>query len=252
MAKNFAFYRIIFYIGIVAVWQILAMAGVWPDNVFPSPYDVAQDLAYGAADGSLFYGIATSMWRLFIGLTLAIVGGIVLGIFMARVEAVNQTVGSLVLGLQSIPSIAWVPIAILWFGLTNGGIIFVTAIGAVFAVTINTYTGVKNINPYYIEAARNMGAKGSQLIISVLIPAAFPYMISGFKQGWAFAWRGVIGAEILFSYLGLGFLLNVGRSLNDVSQVIAVMIVIMLIGLVIDSLLFKRVESKVMFRWGLG
>jgi len=251
MAKNFTPHRIAFYIGIVVVWQLVSMGGVWPDNIFPSPYEVAEDLAYGAAEGTLFYGIATSMWRLLIGLAIAIAGGIVLGIFMARVEVVNQTVGSLVLGLQSIPSVAWVPLAILWFGLTDGGIIFVTAIGAVFAVTINTYTGVKNINPHFIEAARNMGAKGTQLITAVLIPAAFPYMISGFKQGWAFAWRGVIGAELLFSYLGLGFLLNAGRSLTDVSQVIAIMIVIMGIGLVIDGLVFKKLENKVMSRWGL-
>ena len=251
MAKNFTPYRIAFYIGIVVVWQLVSMGGIWPDNIFPSPYEVAEDLAYGAADGSLFYGIVTSMWRLLFGLAIAIAGGIVLGIFMARVEMVNQTVGSLVLGLQSIPSVAWVPLAILWFGLTDGGIIFVTAIGAIFAVTINTYTGVKNINPHFIEAARNMGAKGTQLITAVLIPAAFPYMISGFKQGWAFAWRGVIGAELLFSYLGLGFLLNAGRSLTDVSQVIAIMIVIMGIGLAIDGLVFKKLENKVMSRWGL-
>jgi len=251
MAKNFTPYRIAFYVGIVVVWQIISMGGIWPDNIFPSPYEVAEDLAYSAADGSLFYGIVTSMWRLLLGLAIAIAGGIVLGIFMARVEMVNQTVGSLVLGLQSIPSVAWVPLAILWFGLTDGGIIFVTAIGAIFAVTINTYTGVKNINPHFIEAARNMGAKGTQLITAVLIPAAFPYMISGFKQGWAFAWRGVIGAELLFSYLGLGFLLNAGRSLTDVSQVIAIMIVIMGIGLAIDGLVFKKLENKVMSRWGL-
>jgi len=176
---------------------------------------------------------------------------VTLGIFMARVETVNQTIGSLVLGLQSIPSIAWVPLALIWFGVSDAGIIFVTAIGAIFAVTINTYTGVKNIDPHYIEAARNMGAKGSQLVTLVLIPAAFPYMISGFKQGWAFAWRGVIGAEILFSFLGLGFLLNVGRQTIDVSQVIAVMIVIMGIGILIDGLVFKRLENKVMSRWGL-
>ena len=251
MAKNFIPHRIAFYIGIIVVWQVISMSGVWPENIFPSPYEVAEDLAYGAADGSLFYGIATSMWRLSIGLAIAIAGGIVLGIFMARVEAVNQTVGSLVLGLQSIPSVAWVPLGILWFGLTDTGIIFVTAIGAVFAVTINTYTGVKNIDPHFIEAAKNMGAKGSQLVTAVLIPAAFPYMISGFKQGWAFAWRGVIGAELLFGYLGLGFLLNAGRSLTDVSQVIGIMLVIMMIGLVIDGLVFKRLETKVMSRWGL-
>ena len=243
--------KIVFYVILVAIWQVVAESNIWPNEIFPSPLEVAEDLAYSAADGSLFYGIGTSMLRLIVGLAIAISGGIVLGIFMARIETVNQTVGSLVLGLQSIPSIAWVPLALIWFGISDAGIIFVTAIGAIFAVTINTYTGVKNIDPHYVEAARNMGAKGSQLITNVLIPAAFPYMISGFKQGWAFAWRGVIGAEILFSFLGLGFLLNVGRQTIDVSQVIAVMLVIMIIGTVVDTFVFKRIENKVMSRWGL-
>jgi len=251
MKANLFGKKIVFYIAIIIVWQAIDSADIWPDNIFPSPIEVGEDLIYGISDGSLFYGIGTSMWRLILGLAIAIAGGMVLGIFMARVETVNQTIGSLVLGLQSIPSVAWVPLAILWFGLTDAGIIFVTAIGAIFAVTINVYTGVKNIDPSYIEAARNMGAKGSQLITTVLIPAAFPYMITGFKQGWAFAWRGVIGAELLFSFLGLGFLLNVGRQLNDVSQVIAMMLVIMGIGILIDGFVFKRLEDKVMSRWGL-
>ena len=243
--------QIIFYVALVAIWQLVSMTNIWPNNLFPSPYEVAEDLVYTASDGSLFFGIATSLLRLIIGLAIAIVGGMLLGIFMARVEIVNQTIGSLVLGLQSIPSVAWVPLAILWFGLTDGGIIFVTAIGSMFAVTIATYTGVKNINPHYIEAARNMGAKGTQLATYVLIPAAFPYLISGFKQGWAFAWRGVIGAELLFSFLGLGFLLNVGRQLNDISQVFAIMLVIMMVGIAIDGIIFKKIENKVMSRWGL-
>ena len=243
--------QIIFYVALVAIWQLVSMTNIWPNNLFPSPYEVAEDLVYTASDGSLFFGIGTSILRLIIGLAIAIAGGMLLGIFMARVEIVNQTIGSLVLGLQSIPSVAWVPLAILWFGLTDGGIIFVTAIGSMFAVTIATYTGVKNINPHYVEAARNMGAKGTQLAIYVLIPAAFPYLISGFKQGWAFAWRGVIGAELLFSFLGLGFLLNVGRQLNDISQVFAIMLVIMMVGIAIDGIIFKRLENKVMSRWGL-
>ncbi len=251
MKANLFGKKIAFYIAIIIVWQAIDSADIWPDNIFPSPIEVGEDLIYGISDGSLFYGIGTSMWRLIVGLAIAIAGGMLLGIFMARVETVNQTIGSLVLGLQSIPSVAWVPLAILWFGLTDAGIIFVTAVGAIFAVTINVYTGVKNIDPSYIEAARNMGAKGSQLITTVLIPAAFPYMITGFKQGWAFAWRGVIGAELLFSFLGLGFLLNVGRQLNDVSQVIAMMLVIMGIGILIDGFVFKRLEDKVMSRWGL-
>lgn len=251
MKKNLFAKKIAFFIILILFWQVISMAEIWPSNIFPSPYEVGEDLVYSVSDGSLFFGIGTSIMRLIIGLAIAIAGGVVLGIFMARVETVNQTIGSLVLGLQSIPSIAWVPLAILWFGLTDGGIIFVTAIGAIFAVTINTYTGVKNIDPHYVEAARNMGAKGTQLITNVLIPAAFPYMISGFKQGWAFAWRGVIGAELLFSFLGLGFLLNIGRQLNDVSQVISIMLVIMLIGMAVDGFIFKKIENKVMSRWGL-
>ena len=251
MKANLFGKKIAFYVLIIVVWQGIDSADIWPDNIFPSPIEVGEDLLYGISDGSLFYGIGTSMWRLIIGLAIAIGGGMKLGIFMARVETVNQTIGSLVLGLQSIPSVAWVPLAILWFGLTDSGIIFVTAIGAIFAVTINTYTGVKNIDPSFIEAARNMGAKGGQLVTTILIPAAFPYMITGFKQGWAFAWRGVIGAELLFSFLGLGFLLNVGRQLNDVSQVIAMMLVIMGIGILIDGFVFKKIEDKVMTKWGL-
>ena len=251
LGGGFAPHRIAFYAGLVGVWQAVAMAGVWPQNVFPSPYEVAEDLAYAASDGSLLYGVATSMWRLLAGLAIAIGGGITLGVLMARVEAVNQTAGSLVLGLQSIPSVAWVPLAILWYGLSDAGIIFVVAVGSVFAVTINTYTGVKNIDPHFIEAARNMGARGGQLVYGVLLPAAFPYMISGFKQGWAFAWRGVIGAELLFAFLGLGHLLYAARSLTDVSQVIAILVVIMGMGLLVDGVVFRRLEDRVMSRWGL-
>lgn len=240
-----------FYLAIIVVWQGLYSANIWPPSIFPSPYNVGQTLWYGAIDGSLWLGIGTSLWRLAAGFVIAAFGGIALGIFMARVQTVNETIGSIILGLQSIPSVAWAPLAIIWFGLTDAGIIFVTVAGALFAVTINTYTGVKSINPDYIAAAQNMGAKGEQLITKVLIPAAFPYLITGFKQGWAFGWRGVVGAELLFSFLGLGFLLNIGRQLSDVSQVLAMMLVIMIIGIVIDGLIFKRLEDKVMARWGL-
>ena len=252
MRGKIAAKKIAFYAGIIVVWQIVFSLNIWSVHIFPSPVQVAQDLVYGATDGSLPFGIATSMWRLIVGLIISIAGGITLGIFMARVESVNQTIGSLVLGLQSVPSVAWVPLALLWFGLTDAGIIFVTVASSLFAVTINTYSGMKNVPTSYIAAARNMGASGIQLITHVMLPAAFPYLISGFKQGWAFAWRGVIGAEIIFSFLGLGFLLNVGRELNDISQVIATMLVIMVIGIVIDSLVFKKTERKVMSRWGLA
>jgi len=252
MRGKIAAKKIAFYAAIIVVWQILFSLNLWPAHIFPPPLQVAQDLVYGIADGTLLFGIGTSMWRLTIGLIISIATGLTLGIFMARIESVNQTVGSIVLGLQSIPSVAWVPLAFLWFGLTDAGIIFVTVASSLFAVTINTYSGMKNVPTSYIAAAKNMGANSVQLITNVMLPAAFPYLISGFKQGWAFAWRGVIGAEIIFSFLGLGFLLNVGRELTDISQVFSIMFVIMMIGILIDGLVFKKIERKVMSRWGLA
>lgn len=243
--------KIAFYVGIVVVWQVIFLLHLIPEQAFPSPFQVAKTLAHEVTNGSLPYGVATSMWRLIVGLAIAIAGGMVLGIFMAKVESVNQTIGSLILGLQSIPSVAWVPLALLWFGPTDVGVIFVTIAGALFAVSINTYYGIKNIPPTYLAAGRNMGANGFQLITNVMIPAAFPYLISGFKQGWAYAWRGVIAAEIIFSVVGLGFLLNTGKHANDISQVTAILIVIMAIGILVDGFVFKKIERNVMSRWGL-
>lgn len=242
--------RIIFYVGIVAVWQLVFSLHVAPQQVIPSPYSVLDALANGVSDGSLIYGTATSLWRLAVGLVIAIVSGMLLGILIARFESVNQMVGSLLLGLQSIPSVAWVPLAFLWFGKTDGGVIFVTAIGALFAVAMSTYSGIKNVPPSLIAAGKNLGATGIQLTTNVIIPASFPHLISGFKQGWAYAWRGVISAEVIFAVLGLGSLMNVGTKENHISQVMAVLLVIMVIGISVDGLLFKRLERIVASRWG--
>ena len=250
MERKKAVNRVIFYFGIVAVWQLVFLLHVAPEQVIPSPYSVGAALAKGVGDGSLLYGTATSLWRLAVGLVIAVSAGVVLGIFIARFETVNQMVGSLLLGLQSIPSVAWVPLAFLWFGKTDGGVIFVTAIGALFAVAMNTHSGIKNVPTYLISAGRNMGASGLNLVTNVIIPASFPHMITGFKQGWAYAWRGVISAEVIFAVLGLGSLMNAGTKENHISQVISVLLVIMLIGILVDGLLFKRLEKTVMSRWG--
>lgn len=244
--------QILFYIGIVAVWQIVFLTHIVQEQFLPSPIQVGQTLVNEASNGSLLYAIANSMWRLVIGLIIAIIGGMIVGIFMARVETANQTLGSLILGLQSIPSVAWVPLALLWFGPTDAGVIFVTVAGALFAISINTHSGIKNIPPTYIAAARNMGANGLQLVTNVMIPAALPYLISGFKQGWAYAWRGVIAAEIIFSIAGLGFLLNIGKHDNNISQVSGILIIIMIIGILVDGFVFKKIETKILSRWGLS
>jgi NitT/TauT family transport system permease protein len=227
------------------------MTGVFDETILPSPVRVIETLAYTASTGALPYAIGVSMYRLTVGFIIAVGAGFATGFYMAKYRTVNETVGSTVLGLQSIPSIAWVPVGLIWFGFNDGGIIFVVIIGTVFAMAISTYTGIRNIPPIYIKAARNMGAKGFSLLANVVFPAALPHLVSGMRHGWGFAWRALINAEMLFAFLGLGFLLQVGRDLLDMAQVISVMIVIMAIGLVTDLLLFSKVEKAVEKKWGI-
>ncbi|GFP32138.1 NitT/TauT family transport system permease protein [Candidatus Hakubella thermalkaliphila] len=219
--------------------------------MFPAPLSVLQTLVNGFMDRTFLIGIAISMRRITIGYGISVIAGILLGLLIGRVKLLDETVGSLVLGLQTLPSITWLPLALLWFGLNEKAIIFVVIMGAVFSITIGTYSGVKGVPPLYLKAGRNMGAQGYQLFLQVIIPAALPSIVVGLKQGWSWAWRSLMAGELLFVSLGLGFLLMMGRELNDMSQVIAVMIIIIIIGLVVDKLIFAKLERNLYERWGL-
>jgi NitT/TauT family transport system permease protein len=243
--------RVVFYAAIVGVWQAIFMTGVLPDTLIPSPLQVIGTLVHEASTGALPFAIGTSLWRLFAGFIIAVIGGVAIGLYMAKYKSVYETLGSLVLGLQSIPSIAWVPIGLIWFGLNDVGILFVIVIGTIFSMSMSTYTAIRNIPPIYIRAARNMGAKGVSLLANVVFPAALPHLVSGMRHAWSFAWRALINAEMLFYFLGLGFMLSIGRDLFNMAQVISVMIVIMTIGLVIDLLIFSKLERTVESKWGL-
>lgn len=244
--------RVVFYAAIVGVWQAIYMAQVLPELLFPSPIQVIETLVNSAVTGELPFAVGTSLWRLFAGFIIAVAGGIAIGLYMAKYKTVYETLGSLVLGLQSIPSIVWVPLAFIWFGLNDIGILFVVVIGTIFSMSMSTYSAISSIPPIYVRAARNMGAKGISLLTNVVFPAALPQLVSGMRHAWSFAWRALMNAEILFAFLGLGFMLVAARELLLMAQVIGVMIVIMAIGLIIDLLLFSRIEKTVATKWGLG
>jgi NitT/TauT family transport system permease protein len=159
--------------------------------------------------------------------------------------------GGLLVSLQSLPSICWLPLAVLWFGLTEKAILFVVVMGSLLSVTIAMEDGRRQMPKIYGMAGRNLGAHGFPLFWNVLLPASLPYIVSGLKQGWAFAWRSLISGEMIFVSLGLGQLLMMGRDLNDMSQVIAVMLLIIAIGYVVDGLVFKTVERRLQHKWGL-
>lgn len=241
----------VFYGLLLAAWQALFDLKIWPQYLFPSPGQVASALAYGFADKSLPIGILVSLKRLLLGYGFSIIFGVLLGLVIGKVRLLDETVGGFLVGLQTLPSICWLPLAILWFGLSESAILFVVVMGSLLSVTLATDSGVKNIQPIYIRAGRNMGARGYDLFLHVVLPAALPSILIGLKQGWSFAWRSLMAGEILFMSLGLGHLLNTGRELNDMSQVIAVMIVIVSIGVVMEGLVFGTAEKKVRRLWGL-
>ncbi|GAB64023.1 ABC transporter permease component [Candidatus Jettenia caeni] len=192
------------------------------------------------------------MKRIAIGYGISIVIGVLLGLLIGRIRIFEETLGSLISGLQTLPTICWLPLALLWFGLNDKAIIFLVAMGAVLSITIATDAGIKSVPPLYIRAAKTMGARGLNLYFEVILPAALPYIITGMKQGWSFAWRSLMAGELLIVCLGLGHLLMIGRELNDMSQVIAVMIVIIIIGILVDRLFFVKMEKHIRERWGLA
>ncbi|HHT9105192.1 MAG TPA: ABC transporter permease [Candidatus Wujingus californicus] len=243
--------RIIFYILLVGIWELLYRLGIWPEYVLPSVVSVCKTLIHGFHDQTFLIGIAISMKRIAIGYGISIVIGILLGLLIGRVRIFEETLGSLISGLQTLPTICWLPLALLWFGLNDWSIMFLVIMGAVLSITIATDAGVKSVPLLYMRAAKTMGARGWKLYLEVIIPAALPYIITGMKQGWSFAWRSLMAGELLIVCVGLGHLLMIGRELNDMSQVIAVMIVIIIIGILVDRLFFIKVERRIRERWGL-
>ncbi len=244
--------QIVFYSALIALWVILAKAKIWPPYIFPTPWGVWDSLRAGFSDHSFWIAIAVSMKRMLLGYVLSVVMGMILGLALGSNKFLEQTLGGLLVSLQSLPSICWLPLAVLWFGLTEKAILFVVVMGSLLSVTIAMETGRQQMPKIYGMAGRNLGARGFPLFWYVLLPASLPYILSGLKQGWAFAWRSLISGEMIFVSLGLGQLLMMGRDLNDMSQVIAVMLLIIAIGYMVDGLVFRTMERRLQARWGLS
>jgi NitT/TauT family transport system permease protein len=237
----------------VGLWQLVTVLELWPKTLFPSPAQVAISISELIANNSLAIGIATTLWRLAAGFAVSIALGGIVGLAMVKFQGFGKTMSSFAVGLLTFPSIAWVPFSILLIGFNDFGILFVVIMASVFSVMISTYSAVRNVPPIYIRASKNMGAHGFTLLSHVMIPAATPSLIMGIRQAWSFAWHALIGAEMLITTLyGLGHVLAIGREFNDMSQIIAVMITIFVIGLLFDKIIFLRLEEKVRSRWGLN
>jgi len=242
---------VIFYSCLFGLWALLAQLKIWPPYLFPTPWGVARELYYGFSDHSYWIAIAVSMRRVLIGYAISIVAGMILGLGVASNRFLEETMGGLLVSLQSLPSICWWPLALLWFGLNQNAILFVVIMGSLLSVTLAMEDGRKQMPKIYGMAGRNLGARGFQLFWHVLLPASLPFIVSGLKQGWAFAWRSLITAEMLYVSLGLGQVLMMGRETSNMNAVIAVMFLIVALGYIVDGLIFKSMERHLQHKWGL-
>ncbi|MFT8888423.1 MAG: ABC transporter permease [Ethanoligenens sp.] len=248
--------KILFYLGLIVIWVLIYEIGVnilhiWKPYIFPTPLGVLQTIGKLIANGSMGIGILVTLQRVVGGYLLSMVIGVGIGLLTTRFKGLGKQISSFILGLQTLPSICWLPFAVLWFGIGESAILFVVVIGSTFAIAIAVQDGIRNINPLYLRAAHTMGAKGVPYYRDIVFPASLPTLISGLKQGWSFAWRALMAGEMLSATKGLGVILMQGRDFADINQVMAMMIVIVVLGLLIDKLVFGRAEKSVRRRWGL-
>lgn len=243
--------RVLFIATLAVIWEITSRFSSLPDFMFPSLTQVLQTLFTGITNGQIVVAIGKSMSRLLIGFSIATSLGLVFGYLIWRFKLVEDTLGFLVTALQSIPSIVWFPLAIIWFGLNDLSILFIVTIGATWTMTISATSGFKNVPVLYQRVAKTLGSSGVHFLKTVILPASVPQIISGLRIAWAFSWRALMAGELLGSGGGLGHLLETGRSLGQMDLVISVMIIIGIIGVIMDNVVFLRLEKNVQKKWGI-
>ncbi|MFD8206111.1 ABC transporter permease [Streptomyces sp. NPDC059695] len=240
---------------VLAVWQILVSAKITDETKLPAPSAVWDGLADMWLQGTLIEVIWTSVSRGLAGFLLALAIGTPLGLLVARVKFVRAAIGPILSGLQSLPSVAWVPPAVLWFGLNDAMMYTVILLGAVPSIANGLVSGVDQVPPLFLRAGRTMGATGLKGTWHVVLPAALPGYLAGLKQGWAFSWRSLMAAEIIASSpdlgLGLGQLLENGRNNIDLPGVFLAILLILIVGIAIDLLIFSPLERWVLRSRGL-
>jgi NitT/TauT family transport system permease protein len=239
---------------VLTAWQAAVWSGWQPDYVLPGPVPVFQRLAQDLRDWNFDLGIAITMRRALSGYAIAVAIGSVAGILIARIAVLRRAIGSAILGLQSMPSIVWFPVALLLFGINEKAIFFVVILGAAPSIAGGLLSGVDHVQPLLVRVGRVMGARGMGLYRHVILPAALPSFVGGLKQGWAFAWRSLMAGEIILGFasrqFGIGQQIQVARDFADMDQLLAIIVVIFVIGVVIDSL-FGSLDRVIRRRWGL-
>ena len=237
----------------VAVWQAVVWSG-WRDTyILAPPGDVARELGTLISSGDFWRGLVTTLRRAAVGFAMACVIGLLTGVVVARVRVLRAAFGSMITALQTMPSIAWFPLAILLLQLSEGAIQFVVVLGAAPSIANGVIAGVDYVPPLLLRVGRNMGATGIALYRHVIAPASLPAIVAGLKQGWAFAWRSLMAGELLVIIPGhpsIGAQLQFAREFNQAAGLVAIMVVIFTLGVLVD-VAFTAADRAVRRRWGM-
>jgi NitT/TauT family transport system permease protein len=243
-------------LGIVTVlvaWQLVYLSGWKPSFILPSPATVLTELWGQAQHPVLWQAVWTTMGRALVGFGLALLIGTALGVAVSRNRLLRAAFGPIITGLQTMPAIAWFPFAIIFFGITTSAILFVIVIGTAPAIATGVIAGSDHIPPLLLRSAKSMGLQGISLYRHLILPASLPMFVAGLKQGWAFAWRSLMSGElvvIVTNTASVGVLLENAQNMTDMPAAIAIMIVILILGIVIDAL-FTALDKVIRRRWGL-
>ncbi|MET8312129.1 ABC transporter permease [Micromonospora sp. NPDC005173] len=238
---------------VIAAWQLVVWSGWKPPYSLPGPLVVGRELLAQAQGPQLWEGLLTTLRRAAVGYLFSVAVGLLLGLAVARSTVLRAAIGSMITALQTMPSIAWFPLAILLFELSEKAIFFVVVLGAAPSIANGVISGVDYVPPLLLRAGRNLGARGLNLYRYVIAPAALPAIVAGLKQGWAFSWRSLMAGELLvvgISQTSLGAQLTYSRELSDAPWLLSTMIVILVLGLVVDAA-FGAADRAIRRRWGV-
>jgi len=238
---------------VIGVWELVYLSGWKSAAILPSPAAVFSDLWAQAQHALLWQAIATTMRRAVIGFGMALVIGVVIGALVSRIKPLRAAVGSMITALQTMPSIAWFPFAIILFGATTNAILFVIILGAAPSIANGLIAGVDYTPPLLLRAGRTMGLGRIAMYRHLILPASLPSFVAGLKQGWAFAWRSLMAGELLVIIMGqpsIGVLLSTFQDQSAMASTISIMIVILVLGIVVD-LIFTRVDASIRRRRGM-
>lgn len=239
-----------FVVGVL-IWQALSWADIWPRVLFPSPWEVAQTFVADIGSGVLLIDLGVSLKSLALGFAFGCAVAVPLGYLMGLSRASRNLFDPLVNLLQAIPGLAWIPFAILWFGLGQGAVVFIIVMSVFFPVLHNLLTGIRMVQPVLVEAVQTLGARRPDVIRHVIFPATLPHLMTGIRLGIAFGFRSLVGGEMIASTNGLGYAIFNAQQYFQSARIVVGMLTIGIVWLAMDRLILRPIEMRTTMRWGL-